>query len=153
MTIKAYDPKKVSLSIGGVNPTGYAPDTKIVFSRANPVSTTTVGVDGDISVNEDNRKNGTMTISLLHNSSFNDVITSWLLTKPTGYPFLPFEFNDPSGSATTSRCWVETQPDYSVGQETGTLDWVFGVEDATLKPNQTVARLDALKQFTGAVLV
>jgi hypothetical protein len=40
-----------------------------------------------------------MTISLLHNSSFNDVLTSWLLIEQTGYPFLPFEFNDPSGSA------------------------------------------------------
>lgn len=152
-TIKAYDPKKVSLSIGLQTPTGYAPDTKIAISRTNSVSTTTTGVDNDISVNIDSRYVGTATISLMHNSSFNDVLNDWIASlEVTGYPFLPFEMNDPSGSSISTVCWVETQPDYSVAQETGTMDWVFGLADARLLPNQAAARLSAVSQLTPASL-
>ena len=150
-TIKTYDPKKVSCAIGLQNPTGYAPDTKIVINRTNPVSTTTVGVDGDISVNIDNRYTGTATISLMHISPFNDVLNSWVASiEQTGYPFLPFEMNDPSGSAISTVCWVETVPDYSVAQETGEMSWVFGLADARLLPNQATARLSTLNQLTPA---
>lgn len=153
MSIKAYDPKKVTCAIGGQNPTGVAPDTKFLVTRTNAVSTTTEGIDSDISVNIDSRFSGTFTLSLLHNSSFNDLLTSWVYSlDTTGYPFLPFEMNDPSGSAISTVCWVETQPDYSVGQETGTLDWVFGLADCRLLPNQTTARISSVNQLVQAVL-
>lgn len=149
--IKAYDPKKVSCSIGLQPVTGFAPDTKITIARTNNVTTVTNGIDGDISVNIDNRYTGTATISLLHNSPFNDLLTSWVLSlEATSYPFLPFEMNDPSGQAISTICWIEVQPDYAVAQETGSLEWVLGLADARLAPNQDVARLSAVSQLSRA---
>lgn len=151
--IKAYDPKKVSCVIGLQPVTGFAPDTKITISRTNPVSTVTNGIDGDISVNLDNRYTGTATISLLHNSPFNEVLSAWVLgLEASGYPFLPFEMNDPSGLAVATVCWIETQPDYAVAQETGTMEWVFGLADARLSPNQDVARITAARELARATL-
>lgn len=153
MSIKAYDPKKATAVIGGQTPTGLAPDTKYLVSRTNAISTVTEGIDGDISINIDSRFSGTFTLSLLHNSPFNDVISSWVYAlDSTGYPFLPFELNDPSGSSISTVCWVETQPDYSVAQETGTLDWVFGLADCRLLPNQETARISLANQLTPATI-
>jgi hypothetical protein len=152
-TIQSFDPKKAVVTLGLQTVTGYAPDTKVSISRANGVATPTVGVDGDISVNIDNRYNGTMTVSLLHNASFNDVLTSWVMAlEQTSFPFFPVEMDDPSGQAVSTVGWIETQPDYAVAQETGTMEWVIGLADARLKPSQTVARLDAARQLVKAVI-
>lgn len=151
--IKAFDPTKVPVTIGLETVTGFAPDTKVVISRNNSVSTVTEGVDGDISVNLDSRFSGKATISLLNNSPFVSLITAWVAsTQATGFPFLPFEMKDPSGQSITTVCWVEEQPDYTISQETGTQDWVFGIQDSRLLPTQTAARTLAAYNLATTVI-
>lgn len=148
--LKAFDPSKVTLTLGGLAPTGYAPDTKIVISRANGVSTRTEGVDGDLSINIDPRKSGSLVMSLMHNSSYNDVIYTWLkLVETTGVPFFPVYFEDPSGQMVDTVGWFETQGDYTTAQETSTLEWTIGLKDATLRPIETGGVLGTIEAFTG----
>jgi hypothetical protein len=148
--LKAYDPSKVTLTLGGLAPTGYAPDTKIVISRANGVSTRTEGVDGDISVNLDPRTSGSLVLSLMHSSSYNDVIYAWLLyAKTEGTPFFPVYFEDPSGQFVDTVGWFETQGDYTTAQETSTLEWTIGLQNATLRPVETGGVLGTIEAFTG----
>jgi hypothetical protein len=152
-TIQSFDPKKAVITLGLQTVTGFAPDTKATVTRANGVATTTSGVDGDLSINIDSRYNGTLTVSLLHNASFNNVLTSWVMAlEQTSYPFFPVEMDDPSGQSISTVGWIETQPDYAIAQETGTMDWVIGLADARLKPTQSVARLDATRQLVKAVI-
>jgi hypothetical protein len=147
---KAYDPSKSTLALGGLTVSGYAPDTKVVISRTNGVSTPTVGVDGDISVNIDPRKVGTLTFSLMHNSDFNDLVYTWLKTvETTGNPYLPVYFEDPSGQMIDTVGWFETQGDYTNAQETSTLDWTLGIANATLRPVETNGILGAIEAFSG----
>ena len=147
---KAFDPSKVTLTLGGMTPTGYAPDTKIVISRANGVSTRTEGVDGDLSINIDPRKSGSLVMSLMHNSSYNDVIYTWLkYVETSGVPFFPVYFEDPSGQMVDTVGWFETQGDYTTAQETSTLEWTIGLKDATLRPIATGGVLGAIEAFTG----
>jgi len=148
--LKAYDPSKVTLTLGGLAPTGYAPDTKIVISRANGVSTRTEGVDGDLSINIDPRKSGSLVMSLMHSSSYNDVIYKWLkYVETSGVPFFPVYFEDPSGQMVDTVGWFETQGDYTTAQETSTLEWTIGLKDATLRPIETSGVLGAIEAFNG----
>lgn len=148
--LKAFDPSKVTLTLGGLAPTGYAPDTKIVISRANGVSSRTEGLDGDLSINIDPRKSGSLVMSLMHNSSYNDIIYAWLKSvEVTGIPFFPVYFEDPSGQMVDTVGWFETQGDYTTAQETSTLEWTLGLKDATLRPIATGGVLGAIEAFTG----
>ena len=148
--LKAFDPSKVTLTLGGLAPTGYAPDTKIVISRTNGVSTRTEGVDGDLSINIDPRKSGSLVMSLMHNSSYNDVIYTWLKSvETTGVPFFPVYFEDPSGQMVDTVGWFETQGDYTTSQETSTLEWTIGLKDATLRPIETNGVLGAIEAYSG----
>lgn len=148
--LKAFDPSKVTLTLGGLAPTGYAPDTKIVISRANGVSTRTEGVDGDLSINIDPRKSGSLVMSLMHNSPYNDVIYKWLkYVETSGVPFFPVYFEDPSGQMVDTVGWFETQGDYTTAQETSTLEWTIGLKDVTLRPIETGGVLGAIEAFTG----
>mgnify|MGYP003644944799 CR=1 FL=1 len=148
--VKAFDPSKVKLLLGGLEPTGYAPDTKIVISRMNGVSSRTEGVDGDISVNIDPRDSGSLVLSLMHTSTYNDIVYAWLRSvKLTGVPFFPVYFEDPSGQVVDTVGWFETQGDYTTAQETSTLEWTLGLKDATLRPVSTLGVLGTIEAFTG----
>lgn len=151
MTVKSYDPKKVSLVTGGISVYGFGPDTKITISRNNMVSTITEGVDGDISVNIDNRYSGKMEIQLLHNSSMNAIYENWLKqVEVTGNPFFPVTFSDPSGSSLSTIGWLEEQPSYDVGTETSTRTWVIGLQDARMYPNATIATVSGVQSMQEA---
>jgi len=151
--LAAYDPKKVICTLGLQTVTGFAPDTKLVISRSNNVSTKTEGVDGDLSINIDSRFSGTLSVSLLHNASFNKVLAAWVFQLGvTGYPFFPVEVEDPSGMSISTVGCVEVQTDYTTAQETGTLEWVIGLQDARLKPSQASARVTSGATIVKSIL-
>lgn len=147
---KAYDPSKSTLVMGAMTPTGYAPETKIVISRANEIATETVGVDNDLVVNINPQTQGSLTMSLMHTSSFNAVIYAWLQqVRQTGNPYFPVSFTDPSGMKIDTVGWFKTQGDYSNAQETSTIEWTIGLADATLRPYSTGGVLGAIQSFSG----
>lgn len=141
MELKAYDPKACVLTLGGITSYGHAPDTKFVVSKTNGINTPTAGIDGDISVNLESRHLGTFSVSYLHNSSMVDTLNRWCYQVSEGNisPFIPLNMTDPSGSSIATIAWLETQPDYSVAQETGSLEFVFGIQDARLQPTNAEA--------------
>lgn len=146
--LKSYDPTKVKLILGAIEPTGLAPDTKYVVSRTNSLATPTEGVDGDVSVNIDPRKTGTLTLSLMHTSSTNDLIYAWLKTVETsGNPFFNLLLVDPSGQKIDTAAWFQTQGDYTTAQETSTIEWTIGLFDATLRPYNTGGTLGAIQAY------
>ena len=151
--LASFDPKKVILTLGLQTVTGFAPDTKLTVSRSNNVSTKTEGVDGDLSINIDSRFSGNLSVNLLHNAEFNKVLAAWVYQlDATGYPFFPVEMEDPSGMAISTVGWIEVQPDYGVAQETGTLEWVIGLQDARLKPSQAAARVTSAATMVKSLL-
>lgn len=141
MELKSFDPKACTLTLGGVTSYGHAPDTKFNVSKTNGINTPTAGIDGDISVNLESRHLGTFSVSYLHNSSMVDTLSRWAYQVSEGSvtPFILLNMTDPSGSSIATYAWLETQPDYSVAQETGTLEYVFGVQDARLQPSNAEA--------------
>lgn len=137
-----FSPCNVILTLGGEIAYGFAPDTKIVVSKAEDLILPKMGVDGDLSLAKNCNTLGTMTVSLQNTSKFNNILYSWAIqaAQNSGVASFPVSMVDPSGaSLVTTVGWIQTQPDYSVSQEVGQMDWVIGLMDARLQANEGVA--------------
>jgi len=150
--LKSFDPKTVTLNVAGITFSGFG-DNMLTIDRANGVTTTTVGVKGDISVNVDARYNGTLSFTLLHNAPDNDVMYALVKSYELGQtPFFPVFMEDPSGATISTTGWIETQPSYSIGAETGSLEWVVGLADARLFPSAEISIANLLSGVAKSAL-
>lgn len=150
--LNVYDPKQVTLTIGGQTVTGFAEGSKLTITKTDGITSTTRGMDGDLSIDIINMADGTCTFTLLHNTSFNKTMRDWAYSyrsNSTRIPYVPFEMNDPSGGKLATQCWLETQPDYDVAQATGEQAWTVHLQDAVLKSNTGLSRLDAAAKVFG----
>jgi hypothetical protein len=151
--VKQFDPTKDTLNLGGVDVTGWS-DSKFTLTPNNSRSTVTEGIDGDISVNIDSRFSGTLTINLMQNSNMCRLLDSWIYSVSTsgGSPFFPVSLKSVTSNAGLGTVgWVQDQPDYETGQETGTRSYVIGVADSRLLPLTQLADFDAIQAYAGAV--
>lgn len=146
-----YDPQRVTQTLGGVTVTGFVEGSKVTVSKADGVTSTTRGIENDLSININNMKDGTVSFSLLHNHPFNRTMMTWAncYQQKTGPYYLPYNLNDPSGVALTTIAWLETMPDYTAGMETGELTWTLHVQDANIQPSQQFSLASAASVFSG----
>ena len=68
IAVTTYDPTKVSLVVNGRVITGFATDSMITVARSEDMVTTAVGVQGDVTYNENANDSGTMTVNIIRNS-------------------------------------------------------------------------------------
>lgn len=149
----AFDPSEVILLLGGFEPYGYADDTKITVAKTGDIITPYSGTDGDVSLALQRNKLGTMTISLQSTSGANEVFCSWheqmYLTRIVAFPVY---LSDPKGFSIQTFGWIQSQPDMSIGNEIGTVDWVIGLKDATVTRGFGVSTgLGALNGIKGLI--
>ena len=69
IAVTTYDPTKVSLVVNGRVITGFATDSMITVARSEDMVTTAVGVQGDVTYNENANDSGTVTVTLSGTSS------------------------------------------------------------------------------------
>lgn len=139
-----YNPDTTTLLLGAVAISGFAADTAIVVSRSNAQNIIpTAGVNGDVALAINKDRLGTMTISLQNTSTSNEYLNIWqaaldLDTTSSITPFFPVVLLQEDLNITIATWgWVESQPDFTLGQEVGQLDWVIGLKDATLGSIET----------------
>ena len=91
----------------------------------------TTGVLGEtaLAVNHNNR--GMMTISLKQTSPSHNFLMAWMTTvRASGVPFFPLIFRDRASNITINTyAWIQTQPDFTLGSEVASLEWVLGLHD------------------------
>ena len=128
-----YNPLNTSLLINFVEPVDYAEGTKIVVSKNSDIVIPHVGVNGEVALATNQDRTGTLTFSLKNTSPFNDVMSGLVQATQLNGLFFPVSLLEPStaGMLITSLGWVQSQPDYTLGQEIGQLDWVIGLVDCT----------------------
>lgn len=142
-----YDPKNVTLLLGGIEPVDYAEDTAIVVSKNEDRILEKVGVDGSVAIARNRNETGTVTISLKNTSRTNRSLINFYNQEESGIPWFPVSLTDPSsGISLETQGWVKVQPDFSIAQEIMQLDWVIGVADISFDQGQ----IDA--QDTGVAL-
>lgn len=128
MAVKTYDPKGVSLIIGGHIVQGYADGSFVKVARNNDAYTTKVGADGEPSRTKNNDKSGTVEITILQSSASNDVLSGYALADELNNGGqVPVLVKDNNGTSiyVSESGWVKKIPDADLGKEMGERTWVI----------------------------
>ena len=132
MAVNTYSPKKVSISVAGVNITGFAEDTFVLVDRAVEAFTKQVGADGEVARTASADRTGTITITLLQTSSSNDILAALQQTdEKTLNGKFPVMVKDNNGTsvAAASTAWIDKMAPVEYGAETGEREWVIQCAD------------------------
>lgn len=129
MTVHAYSPGKVVVSIAGVPLSGFADGSMVKVERNEDLITEDIGGDGEVAVVISANKSGTFTVSLQATSASNDYLFSLYAQAELGV-FVPFptQVADASGRSISiaAECWIKKAPAQDFAKDKGTREWVIG---------------------------
>lgn len=128
MAVKTYDPKSISMIVGGHIVSGFDDGTFVKVSRATEAYTKKVGADGEPSRTKNNDKSGTIEITLLQSSASNDVLSGYALADEVNNGGqVPVLMRDANGTTVVNSeaGWVQKMPDLELGKEMGSRTWVI----------------------------
>jgi hypothetical protein len=132
-----YDPKKVLVSLGGLNIHGFSEDSIITISPMGDGITSVVGCDGQVvrTLSPDRRHE--VTIPLQQSSSSNDELSIiHARDRSKGDGILPLLVKDLSGRTTffASQAWITKHPEVNRTNDAsgGNTEWVLNTADGTL---------------------
>lgn len=132
-----YDPKKVIVSFGGVELTGFAEDSIIAIKPMGDGTTSVVGCHGDVvrTISPDRRHE--VTTSLLQTSSSNDYLCAiYARDYRQGDGVLPLIIKDLTGNTTfyDSQAWIVNNPEVNRTNDAsdGSNEWVFQTANGNL---------------------
>lgn len=128
MTMQTYDPKNVKCIMFGAPAVGFADGSFIKVSRNEDTFTLMVGADGETVRTRSRNKSGTIELTLLASSDFNDVLSkAMLLDEQTGAGVGPFLLQEIGGTTVLAagNTWVKKAPDVEYGKEHPNRTWVL----------------------------
>ena len=119
IAVTTYDPTKVSLVVNGRMITGFATDSMITVARNEDMVTTAVGVQGDVTYNENANESGTMTVTLSGTSSSLPFLRDLALRRKP-FSVLLVDANDDSNVYVSGdRSRITRPPDLTRAKEIG----------------------------------
>lgn len=128
MAVKTYDPKGVSLIVGGHIVQGYADGSFVKVSRNEDMFSTKIGADGEPSRTKSNNKSGLLEITLLQSSASNDVLSGYALADElSNSGQVPVMVKDNNGTSiyVSEAGWIKKMPDAELGKELGERTWII----------------------------
>ena len=132
MAVLTYDPKQISIIVGGKIISGFADGSFVKLERSEQAFTLKVGVDGEGARAKNNNKSGKCTLTLMQTSHSNDVLAAYAMADELGnagvVPFLLLDHNG-SSKATALSMWVQKHPDYERAKEVGQTTWVLETDE------------------------
>lgn len=133
MAVKDYDPKKVSINLGGHIAQGFADGTFVSVSRNNQSFTLVSGASGETARSKSNDKSGTIELTLMMTSATNDYLSGKLLADegPLNAGKFAFGIIDANGSTIVgaTEAWVQQPPTVEYGKELGERVWTLEAGD------------------------
>ena len=133
--VLVYDPKNVSVIVGGKIISGFADGTFIKCERNEQAWNLKVGVDGEGARAKNNNKSGKITLTLMQTSSSNDVLSAYALADELGNAgAVPVYIKDHNGTsvATALTAWVQKFPDFEDAKEISMRSWVLETDELVL---------------------
>lgn len=133
--VKTYDPKQVSVIIGGKIMSGFADGSIVKVKRNSDAFTLKVGVDGGGTRAKSNDSSGEIEIELMQSSNSNDDLSAFAQADAlTNAGVVSGIVKDGSGRTVVgaTTCWVKKMPDVSFGKEVGTRTWVIVSDDLNM---------------------
>ena len=135
--LKTYDPKQVSVIVGGFIISGFADGSFVPVARNNDTFTLLVGADGDATRSKSNDKSGTFVITLQQTSASNAVLAGIAAADELGNSgIVPVLIKDNSGNAlhTAAQAWIRKYPDADFAKEGGNLEWTLETSNLIMAP-------------------
>lgn len=132
MSLKTFDPQKVSLILGTHIVSGFAADEFINVSREADNFADITGADGEVARGKINDKRGNIVITLLQTSESNDFLSTIVRTDElTGGGVFDCLIRDVNGTTLVNgaEAWILKPADvvYSGGGEVGSREWTIRV--------------------------
>lgn len=125
-----YDPKEVSLVLGGYTVSGFGDGTFITIARAdNELYKMHVGAHGESARTKNNNTTGTITFTLKQTSPSNKILDG-LKNNSATFPVLCKD--NSSGSkhiCSSAEAWVHTDPDIERAAEESMIEYVVMCSD------------------------
>lgn len=127
-----YDPKQVSVIVGGKIITGFADGSFVEFERNENAWNLKVGVDGEGARAKSNNLSGKITLTLMQSSASNDVMSAFAAADElSNAGAVPFYLKDNSGRtiATALTAWVQKYPKTTFAKEIESRQWILETDD------------------------
>lgn len=128
MAVRQYDPKLVTVTVGGAIITGFSDGTFINVVRNEQTWNLKVGVDGEGTRARNNNTSGKFEIELMQSSPSNDVLSALIAADENAAAgAVPILVRDTHGTTVASclTAWVQKYPDVGYAKETGVRKWIF----------------------------
>ena len=139
---KDYDPKKVTVNLGGHIAQGFADGTFISVSRNNQTWNLVSGASGETARAKSNDFSGTIEITLLQTSETNDFLAGKMLADEGPLNAGKFAFGIIDANGTTivgaAECWVQQPPTIEYGKDLGDRVWTLEAGQLIMKPGGTL---------------
>lgn len=132
MPLFTYDPKNVSVIVGGSIMTGFADGTFVEVERNENAFNLKIGVDGEGTRAKSNNKSGKVTITLMQSSPSNDTLSGFTAADElSNTGAVPVLVKDNSGRTicTALTAWVQKYANASFAKEVTTRKWVLETDD------------------------
>jgi hypothetical protein len=124
----SYDPDNITLVIGPVPVDSWGPDG-LVIARDGDHTTKVVGIKGDMTVNRNRDKTGTIAINVLTGSDIDKMFDELQAVDDlTNFPVVLKVDGINKQLVTTG--WYETMPDLELAAEAGSRTHVIGLQNA-----------------------
>lgn len=129
---KGYDPTLIKVYAGGILMKDFGEDTMVKVTRAEDMRSTTVGADGNVTVNKSANNTGTLEITIMNNSASNAVLKG-LSRLDKGFPVAVVDLNYAGdlGSATTFA-FIQNIPDFERAAKVGECTWPIILTDVDM---------------------
>lgn len=126
--VLTYDPKKVTVSFGTHQITGFSEDDFLSLEPSGEGVQKVTGVDGEVGRSLDPNETFHITIHLASTSKSNKHLSEvYNLDKKTGRGMYDFMIKDLSGSTLfhAEQAWIINFPSADMGKTISTYDWEF----------------------------
>lgn len=135
MAVKTYDPKQVSLIVGGNIITGFTDGTFIVAERNENMWNLKVGVDGIGTRAKTNNQSGKLTITLHQSSPSNDALSALAASDElSNTGAVPVLMKDNSGRTvvTALTAWIQKYANGEFAKEVANRVWVLETDQLVI---------------------
>lgn len=124
----SYDPDNIDLIIGAVSITSWGPDG-LVLARDGDHTTKVVGIKGDMTVNRNRDKTGTIGVNVLTGSTIDKMFDELqAIDDLTNFPIILSVSGVNKQLVTTG--WYQSMPDLELSAESGSRTHVIGLQNA-----------------------
>jgi hypothetical protein len=124
----SYAPDKVIVIVAGVPLTGYGEDNAIEVAPESDLSTSKVGIDGDVTRSISTDRRVTLTVRLMQSSPSNDYLSGLLgIDLITGGRLFPITVQHLTGRdlVVAPQAWLSRRPTLILGREAQEREWAF----------------------------